>query len=33
MLVEDMDNISSRMEENQQIAGALQKETDVFKNF
>ena len=28
MLVEDMDNISSRMEENQQIAGALQKETD-----
>lgn len=33
VLVEDMENISNRMEENQQIAAALQKETDVFKNF
>ncbi|MBD5452446.1 MAG: methyl-accepting chemotaxis protein [Lachnospiraceae bacterium] len=32
-LVADMENISSRMEENQEIAAALQKETDVFKNF
>lgn len=32
-LVSDMENISSRMEENQEIAAALQKETDVFKNF
>lgn len=33
ILVEDMENINHRMEENQQIAVALQKETDVFKNF
>lgn len=33
VLVSDMENISSRMEENQEIAAALQKETDVFKNF
>ncbi len=33
VLVTDMENISSRMDENQEIAGALQKETDVFKNF
>ncbi|MBO5144641.1 MAG: methyl-accepting chemotaxis protein [Lachnospiraceae bacterium] len=33
VLVEDMENISSRMNENQQIAAALQKETDIFKNF
>ena len=33
VLVGDMENISNRMEENQQIAAALQKETDVFKNF
>lgn len=33
MLVADMENISSRMEENQEIAVALQKETDVFKSF
>lgn len=33
MLVEDMENISNRMDENQKIAAALQKETDVFKNF
>lgn len=33
VLVEDIENISNRMEENQQIAAALQKETDVFKNF
>lgn len=33
VLVEDMENINHRMEENQQIAVALQKETDVFKNF
>lgn len=33
MLVEDMENISNRMDENQKIAVALQKETDVFKNF
>ena len=32
-LVADMENISSRMEENQEIAESLQKETDVFKNF
>lgn len=33
VLVEDMANISSRMDENQEIASALQQETDVFKNF
>lgn len=33
VLVTDMENISNRMEENQLIAAALQKETDVFKNF
>ncbi len=33
VLVTDMENISNRMDENQEIAGALQKETDVFKNF
>lgn len=33
VLVEDMENISNRMDENQQIAAALQRETDVFKNF
>lgn len=33
VLVEDMENIGNRMEENQQIAEALQKETDIFKNF
>ena len=33
VLVTDMENISSRMDENQEIAGALQKETYVFKNF
>lgn len=33
VLVEDMENISNRMDENQQIAEALQKETDIFKNF
>lgn len=33
VLVEDMENISNRMDENQQIVAALQKETDVFKNF
>ncbi|MDE6220641.1 MAG: methyl-accepting chemotaxis protein [Lachnospiraceae bacterium] len=33
VLVEDMENISNRMDENQQIAQALQRETDVFKNF
>lgn len=33
ILVEDMENISNRMDENQQIAAALQKETNVFKNF
>ena len=33
VLVTDMENISNRMEENQLIAVALQKETDVFKNF
>lgn len=32
-LVEDMANISNRMDENQEIAAALQQETDVFKNF
>jgi len=29
----DMENISNRMDENQLIAAALQKETDVFKSF
>ena len=33
MLVEDMENINNRMDENQKIAAALQKETDIFKNF
>lgn len=33
ILVSDMENISNRMDENQQIAAALQRETDVFKNF
>ncbi len=33
VLVSDMDNISNRMDENQEIAAALQKETNVFKNF
>lgn len=33
MLVTDMENISNRMEENQEIAAALQKETNVFKSF
>lgn len=33
VLVDDMANISNRMDENQQIAATLQKETDVFKNF
>jgi Methyl-accepting chemotaxis protein len=33
ILVADMENISNRMDENQQIAAALQKETDVFKSF
>lgn len=33
VLVGDMENISYRMDENQEIASALQKETDVFKNF
>ncbi|GFI22728.1 methyl-accepting chemotaxis protein 4 [Lachnospiraceae bacterium] len=33
VLVGDMENISNRMDENQQIAAALQRETDVFKNF
>lgn len=33
VLVTDMENISNRMEEKQLIAAALQKETDVFKNF
>lgn len=33
VLVTDMENISNRMDENQQIAAALQRETDVFKNF
>ncbi|MDE7184579.1 MAG: methyl-accepting chemotaxis protein [Lachnospiraceae bacterium] len=33
VLVTDMENISNRMDENQLIAAALQKETDVFKNF
>ena len=33
ILVSDMENISNRMDENQEIAGALQKETNVFKNF
>ncbi len=33
VLVTDMENISSRMDENQEIAAALQKETDVFKHF
>lgn len=33
VLVTDMENISNRMDENQLIAAALQKETDVFKSF
>ena len=33
ILVSDMENISNRMDENQEIAAALQKETNVFKNF
>jgi len=33
ILVSDMENISNRMDENQQIAAALQRETDVFKSF
>ncbi len=33
MLVSDMENISNRMDENQEIASALQKETNIFKNF
>ena len=33
VMVTDMENISNRMDENQLIAAALQKETDVFKNF
>lgn len=33
VLVTDMENISNRMDENQEIAAALQRETDVFKNF
>ena len=33
MLVADMENISNRMDENQEIASALQKETNIFKNF
>ena len=33
ILVADMDNISNRMDENQEIAAALQKETNIFKNF
>ncbi|MCM1182178.1 MAG: methyl-accepting chemotaxis protein [Roseburia sp.] len=33
MLVTDMENISNRMDENQEIAAALQKETNVFTNF
>ena len=33
ILVSDMENISNRMDENQQIAAALQRETNVFKSF
>lgn len=33
VLVEDMENISNRMDENQQIAAALLHETDIFKKF
>ena len=33
VLVVDMERISKRMEQNQKIAAALQKETDVFTNF
>ncbi len=33
VLVEDMENISNRMNENQEIASELQKETDVFRKF
>ena len=33
VLVGDMENISNRMDENQQIAAALQKETNVFQSF
>ena len=33
VLVMDMENISNRMDESQEIAAALQKETNVFKNF
>lgn len=33
VLVEDMANISNRMDENQSIAASLQRETDIFKNF
>jgi len=33
VLVTDMENINKRMDENQQIAAALQRETDIFKNF
>jgi methyl-accepting chemotaxis protein len=33
ILVTDMENISNRMDENQQIAAALQRETDIFKSF
>ncbi len=33
ILVEDMENISNRMSENQEIAEKLQKETDVFQKF
>jgi methyl-accepting chemotaxis protein len=32
-LVSDMENISSRMNENQSIAATLQKETNVFTSF
>ena len=32
-LVADMDNINERMNENREIASALQKETDVFTKF
>jgi len=33
ILVEDMDNISSKMNDNRDIAAALQKETDIFTRF
>ena len=33
LLVDDMEKISRRMDQNQEIAAALQKETDVFTNF